>query len=171
MGVVNVNSGLVTNMLATPAVFNNPYQDSGRPVVKMANIATGAADSNGSTYRYFRVPSNACVESISVMNDANTSGTSYKCGVYAINGGAIAVANADVIFFSAASMASARSVWTGLYFPSILAAGGSAANVGLRVWELLGLAADPQVEYDVVVVATTVGSAGGNMALKLSYLQ
>lgn len=170
MGVVNVNSTQITNDLATPAVLNNPYI-AGGVYREMVDVCTmGASDSNGSTYRFFRIPSNARIGDIEVMNDANTSGTSYKCGIFTINGGGVAYTNSDVIFFSAVTMASARNVWTSLYFPSILNAGGLVANTMKRVWELAGLTADPNLTYDVVVTATTAGSAGGSLSLKLAYI-
>lgn len=170
MAVVNISSGQITNDLATPPVLNNPYVAGGVYREMVDVCAMGASDSATSTYRFFRIPSNARVGDIEVMNDANTAGTSYKCGLYTINGGGVAVANADVIFFSAVTMASARNVWTSLYFPSILAGGGAVANTTKRVWELLSLSADPNLTYDVVVTAVTAGTAGGNLALKMAYI-
>lgn len=170
MAVVNINSGQITNDLATPVVLNNPYVSGGTYRECVDVCAMGASDSAGSTYRFFRIPSNARVGDFEVMNDANTSGTSYKCGLYLINGGAIALANADVVFWSAVSMAAARSVWTSVYFPSILAGGGAVANNTKRVFELLGLTTDPNLLYDVVVTAVTAGSAGGNLAIKMAYI-
>lgn len=171
MGVVNVNSNFIANTQAQPVVLSNPALTADRVRSVLAAMLTGAADSNGSTYRFFRVPSNAVVTSIDVMNDANTSGSSYKCGVLGINGGGVAVAGSDQIFFSGVAMSSARNGWTGLLFPAILTATGSGANVEKRIWELLGLTADSNLLYDVAITAVAAGSAGGNMALKMSYLQ
>jgi hypothetical protein len=174
MAVVNLFSSQLTNAYATPVVLSNPYQAGGGDIVETAVIASGASDSAGSIYRYFRIPSNARIQDIALMNEtANTSGTSYKCGVYsvAVGGGAVPVANADQIFFNAVSMVTTRTVWTSVYSPSILAGGVAAANTGLRVWELLNLTADPFVLYDVGIAAVTPGSVGTNMALQLSYVR
>jgi hypothetical protein len=172
MGVVNINSGQITNDLATPAVLNNPYVAGGGDIVYVDVCAAGAADSANSVYRYFRVPSGARIQDIQVMNDANTSGTSYKCGVLLINGGGVVVTGSDAIFIpSGTTMASARSVWTSLYFPAVAGSGAAVANVGKRVWELLGLTADPFAIYDLAITAVTPGSAGGNMALQASWLK
>jgi len=170
MGVVNVNSTQMANNLATPPVLNNPYL-AGANIKELVDVCTmGASDSNNSTYRFFPIPSNARISDIEVMNDANTSGTSYKCGVLLQNGGSTVVSSSDVIFIpSGTTMASARSTWTSLYFPAITSGSASAANVGKRVWELLGLTSDPNATYDVVVTAVTAGSAGGSLAMKLSY--
>jgi len=170
MAVVNVNSTQIANDLLTPPVLNNPYIAGGIYRECVDVCTAGASDSAGSTYRFCRVPSNARIGDVEVMNDANTSGTSYKCGVIGINGGAVPVTYSDQIFFSAVSMASARNVWTSLYFPSILNGSQLVANVTLRVWELLGLSADPNLLYDVVITATTAGSAGGKMAVKFAYI-
>jgi hypothetical protein len=170
MGVVNVNSTQITNDVATPAVFNNSYL-SGSFAKEAVDVCTmGAADSNNSTYRFCRIPSNARITDIEVMNDANTSGTSYKAGVLLVNGGSTVVTGSDAIFIPAGtSMASARATWTSLYFPAVAGASAAAANLTKRVWELLGLTADPIATYDVVVTAVTAGSAGGSLALKVSW--
>lgn len=170
MGVVNVNSGQITNALATPVVLTNAYLSGDRIKEAVALCTMGASDSNNSTYRFCRIPSNARLSDIEVMNDANTSGTSYKCGVLLINGGSTVVTGSDAIFIpSGTTMASARSVWTSLYFPAVAGASASAANVEKRVWELLGLSADSNTTYDIVVTAVTAGSAGGSLALKVSW--
>lgn len=171
MGVVNVNSGQITNDLATPVVLNNPYVAGGIYREMVDVCVMGAADSNGSTYRFFRIPSNARIGDLEVMNDANTSGTSYKCGLLKINGGSTVVASSDAIFIpSGTTMASARNTWTSLYFPAIAGNAAAVVNLTKRVWELLGLASDPNLTYDVVVTAVTAGSAGGNLAIKLAYI-
>jgi hypothetical protein len=77
--------------------------------------------------------------------------------------------SSDQIFFSTATMASARSIWTNLLFPSIQAGGGAVANATKRVWELCGFTTDPDAVYEVVVTAVTAGSAGGNLALQVNW--
>lgn len=170
MAVVNVNSTQITNDLAQPVVLNNSYL-AGSFIKEAVDVcAAGASDSAASTYRFTRIPSNARVSDLEFMNDANTSGTSYKIGVYNINGGGLPVASADAILAPAGTtMASARSVWTSLYFPAVAGNSAAVANISKRIWELLGLTADPITTYDVVVTAVTAGSAGGNMAMKLSW--
>jgi hypothetical protein len=42
--------------------------------------------------------------------------------------------------------------------------------MGKTFWELGGVAADPQVEYDVAVTANTVGSAAGTITFRGAYL-
>jgi hypothetical protein len=174
MAVVTVLSQYLTNQAASPRVLTGAYIAGQKSVDAVSNVVVGASDSAGSLYKYFRIPSNARVVNVSCMNDANTSGTSYKCGVYFSSDSSssgVVVANSDQIFFSAVSMASARNVWTTLYSPQILSASFSIVNVEKRIWELLGLAADPVATYEVVITAVTPGSAGGNMALQISYVE
>ncbi len=55
--------------------------------------------------------------------------------------------------------------------PLDLNAGGAIANLNLRVWELLGLAADPEAMYHLIVTAVTAGTAGGNLAVRYNWLR
>jgi len=45
----------------------------------------------------------------------------------------------------------------------------AAANVGKRLWEILGLSTDPAVEYDVVGVMNAASSAAKSISLVLTY--
>lgn len=169
MAVVNINSAQLTNFYSTPVVLSNAYVSGGMDWTATDICAMGATDSANSTYRFCRIRSNALLFNISVMNDANTAGTSYKCGVLLPNSGGVVSTSSDQIFFSAVTMASARNTWTPLLFPSIGAGGGLVANVQKRVWELCGLASDPSAEYEIVVTAVTPGTAGGNLALQINW--
>lgn len=172
MGVVN-NLGVgLTNYTATPRVLSNSTLTGDNTFTAIDVVASGAADSAASTYRFFKIASNAVINSLAMMNDANTSGTSYKAGLLLPAGGGVVVAGSDAILVpSGTSMASARSVWTELYFPAIAGNAAAAVNVTKRLWELLGLTVDPCLTYDVAITAVTAGSAGGNMAMKLSWSQ
>ena len=169
MAVVNINSTQLTNTYSTPVVLTGSYLTGGGDFLSTDVCAMGASDSANSTYRFCRIPSNALVTNIAVLNDANTSGTSYKCGVLLVNAGGVVSTSSDQIFFSAVTMASARSVWTNLLFPSIQAGGGAVANAGKRVWELCGFTTDPDAVYEIAVTAVTPGSAGGNLALQVNW--
>jgi hypothetical protein len=174
MAVVNIKSALITNADSTPAVLNSPYQSFSRPIVQTAVAAIGATDTAASVYRFARIPSSALIQDIRLLNETSmTTGTSYKCGVLstATDGGAVVVTNSDTIFFSAVSLVTARTVWTSVYSPSILAGAAGAANTALRIWELLGLTADPIKMYDLAVTGVTVATVGGNLALQVSYDQ
>lgn len=173
MAVVNVKSVLVSNYDAQPRILSNGYIAGAGDTITCGICLAGAADSAASVYRVGFIPSGARIQDVQLQNDANTAGTSYKIGVaFATqDGGGLPVALADQIFGSVITMAAARNVWTSVYNPSILGAGGLPANNNLRVWELLGLAADPFKEYHVIITAVTPGSVGGNMAVQYSWLR
>lgn len=173
MAVVNTKSTLVTNADATPVVLSNPYQAFGNDANEVAVCSVAASDSAASVYRFFRIPSNARIIDLQVQNDALTSGTSYKGGVLftAGDGGGVVVTGSDAILFSVLSLVAARSFWTSVYFPAIAAGSGAVANVNLRIWELLGLTADPFKLYDIAVSAVTPSSVLGNVALQLTYVR
>jgi|SRR5215472_1329956 len=169
MAVVNVNSLQLTNTYNTPVILTGSYLTGGMDWTATDVCAMGATDSAGSTYRFCRIPSNALILNIAVMNDLNTAGTSYKCGVLLPSGGGVVVTSSDQIFFSAVTMASARNVWTNLLFPSIQAGGGLVANTTKRIWELCGFSTDPDAVYEIAVTAVTAGTAGGNLALQVNW--
>lgn len=174
MSVVNVLSTQITNDEATPPVRNNPYIAGGNDVELVDVCTAGASDSANSTYRFFRIPSNARIVDVQIMNDANTTGTSYKAGFLKTdaNGGGVVTTGSDACLIPAGtSMASARDVWTSLYFPAVAGSAAAVANVTKRVWELVGLTADPNDTYDVAITAVTPGTAGGNMAMRLAYVR
>src|SRR6185312_8317801 len=119
---VNVKSQLITNFDSQPVVLSNPGLASASDVTNIDFCSVGSGDGAGSTYRFNFLPSNARIQDIQIMNDALTTGSSYKCGV-ALNtadGGGLPVAASDQIFFSGVSLVTAKAVWTSAYFPSIL---------------------------------------------------
>lgn len=84
---------------------------------------------------------------------------------------AIPNVNGHVIFGSAVSTAAAKTVWTSVYSPSIGAVGVAAANVNLRVWELLGFAQDPFYEFHLCLTATTAPTAVGTISLQFTWVR
>ena len=68
MAVEARKSSLVTNADAVPAVLNNPRVDGGFERIEVATVAITNADSTGSTYRMFRVPSNAVMTDLRIYS-------------------------------------------------------------------------------------------------------
>lgn len=167
MATSHLQSTSVANALATPAVRNNEYLSASDNYETVEVITTLSSDAAGSTYSFGRVKSSARVSDLQYMNDAMTAGI-VKLGVAVAgsNGATLPVAASDQIFASGVSLAAAHNIWTLVGFPSILGAGGLVANVKLRVWELLGLAADPMTEYEVIATVTTGVTTGGSFALR-----
>lgn len=165
MAVANTKSTAITNADSTqphtpvPSYLGGPGLRCSIGILEVA-----AADDNGSVYRMVRLPSGAVVTRIEVLNDAITAGTSYDLGVYetAANGGA--VADADV-FATAIDMSSARA----LPFDAMFEVQ-DIDKSEKRLWEHLGLSADPFKLYDLCYTANTVGSAAGTLVMRVYWV-
>ena len=171
MAVVTIKSNSINNAESQPQVRNLSTVTKGSTTESVAALAVGSSDNTASTYRAFRVKSSWRLSSLQFMNAALTGGSSYKLGVAlpTASGGGLPIANADVIFGSGVSFVSARPGYIDLLAPTV--AGGSAdpANVEKRIWELLGLTADPFVEYDLTITAVTPATVGGNIGVKAQW--
>ena len=161
MAVVSVKSTLVTNADALPAVLNSPRVDGGFERIEVATAAITSGDSIASTYRMFRVPSNAVMTDLRIYSPDIGTTTISDIGLYrtAKDGGAVQ----DADFF-----ASALSLKDGaLNGTDVLheAAVFTIANSGKELWEALGLTSDPSVFYDVALTLTAAADATGTVKL------
>ena len=161
MAVVAVKSTLITNADATPAVLNSPRVDGGFERIEVATAAITSGDNTGSTYRMFRVPSNAVMTDLRIYSPDIGTTTIADIGLYrtAKDGGAVQ----DADFF-----ASALSLKDGaLNGVDVLheAAVFTIANSGKELWDALGLSADPSVFYDVALTLTADADATGTVKL------
>lgn len=162
MAVANTKSTAITNADATqPRVINPSYLAGGGLKISSGMVEVASADDNGSVYRMIRLPSNAVVYRIEVLNDAITAGTGYDIGIYktAIDGGA---AVNDDLFATTIDMSMARALPLDAMFEVL-----DIDQVEKRLWEHAGLAADPMIEYDICFTADTVGTAAGTLAMRV----
>lgn len=170
MAVVALKSTVITNATATPVVPNSAINQSGNLRTNQALFTITSGNSVGSTWRLFRIKSSDRVEIIRLYSpDIGTAGT-LDIGLYDksdVNSGA--VVDAD-FFASAVDMHSGALNGTDLTFEAA-AAGGLIANAEKRIWEALGLSADPFKEYDVTVTLATADADGtGTALLRMSYV-
>ena len=161
MAVVTVKSTLITNADATPVVLNSPRVDGGFEHVEVATADITSGDSIASTYRMFRVPSNAVITDLRIYSPDIGTTTISDIGLYrtAKDGGAVQ----DADFF-----ASALSLKDGaLNGVDVLheAAVFTIANSGKELWEALTLTSDPSVFYDVAFTLTAAADATGTVKL------
>lgn len=161
-GVVNTKSTAITNGDATPPVQNKTYVEGARVYESVGTVEVAAADSDTSVFRFCRVRSSDRISSIEVANDAITGGTSYDLGLHrtAADGGAAV----DVDLFASAVDLSTAHAFTDYTYEA------TATNISAvesRLWELLGLSADPLVDYDVTLYANTVGSGVGTISMRV----
>jgi hypothetical protein len=161
MAVVTVKSTLITNADATPVVLNSPRVDGGFERIEVATADIASGDSIASTYRMFRVPSNAVMTDLRIYSPDIGTTTISDIGLYrtAKDGGAVV----DADFF-----ASALSLKDGaLNGVDVLheAAVFTIANSGKELWDALALTSDPSVFYDVAFTLTAASDAAGTVKL------
>jgi len=161
MAVVAVKSTLITNADATPAVLNSPRVDGGFERIEVATAAITSGDNTGSTYRMFRVPSNAVMTDLRVYSPDIGTTTISDIGLYrtAKDGGA--VVDAD-FFASALSLKDGALNGTDVLHESAVF---SIANSGKEIWDALGLSSDPSVFYDVAFTLTADADATATVKL------
>lgn len=160
MAVEAIKSTVITNADANPAVLNVAQIADGRARYKHGSATVAAAADIGSTYRLIRVKSNDLVSSLLLDCTAIATSPAADIGIYktAANGGA--VVDAD-LFASAQSLAAALAATNVTRESGVI----TVANMGKPIWELLALAADPQIEYDIVATLTAATTAAGTIAL------
>jgi len=94
--------------------------------------------------------------------DAFTSTGAANIGLYDIDGGA--VVDADLF-------ASAQVLTTALNGTDVTheSASNPIDNADEKIWQRLGLSADPCKEYDLVLVSTATNGSAGTVAVKCIY--
>ena len=162
MAVVNTKSTAVGNADATPVVVSNRILTRAPAFNAVGVVAKAASDNDTSVFRMVRVPSNARIVSINRANTAITAGTSYQIGVYqtAANGGAAASAG---LFAATQDLSTASTGVQSRYLASAI------TTAEQRLWELLGLTADPQRDYDICLTGVTAGTGAGSLMLEVHY--
>lgn len=161
MAVEARKSTLVTNADATPVVLNSPRVDGGSERVEVSTVEIVNADSVGSTYRMFRVPSNAVMTDLRIYAPDIGTTTATDIGLYrtAKDGGAAQ----DADFFASAVVLNAGAVnGTDVLHESAVF---TIANSGKELWDALGLTSDPGVFYDVTMTLTGAADATGTVKL------
>lgn len=157
MAVEARKSSLITNADTVPAVLNNPRIDGGFERTKVATAAVTNSDSIASTYRLFRVPSNAVMTDLRVYCPAITTAAT-DIGLYRTEKDGGAVVDADL--FTSAQVLTSALVGTDVLHESGIF---SLANSGKELWDALGLTSDPSVFYDVTMTLTAAAGATGTV--------
>ena len=162
---INNNLGtLLVTTYAVPSVPNTTGDDIGVICYKASQCAIPAAatDLAGSQYRFFQVSSSDIIRSLDFSCSALTAGA-ISLGLYAAPN--TATATSVALFATSVSCASALSQVNKRYTSLAV------TTVGQRVWQLLGLSADPLLTYDVVGTSTTAATAAGTLALEMSFVR
>ncbi len=135
-------------------------------------LILGAGDPAGQTYRIGRIPAAARATALQVMNDPNGTGSLYRIGVAFPNNGGLVVPGSDAILLPSFTLDTARPTWTEMFAPAVVGQPSSLANVGRRIWELLGMSQDPSppnkdLYYDVILTAVSPGASGGAVNVRV----
>lgn len=164
MAVVNTKSTIITRLDGTPVKPADIRLAHGRVREQVGTVEVAAADDDNSVYRFARVHSSWRISEIGLTNDAITGGTAYHCGIHdtAENGGA--AVDADV-FATSVDCSSARVDPLDLLFEAL-----NIDKIEKPLWEVLGLSADPNKDYDLTMTGATVGSAAGTLSLRVRYV-
>lgn len=169
--MANQSSQIITDLDATPVVKTNQQEIGGRLRVAVETLAMTSGVS-GDVKRFVRLPSRALVTRVELANDdldSNAAPTlATDLGLYRTTGDGGAVVDAD-FFASAITQLQAAAAFTDVTYESGVV---SVANRGKRVWEQLGLSADPRVDYDVAMTYTANAAthANGNATLRITYV-
>lgn len=130
-------------------------------LVMEATLELVSGDSIGSTYRLLRLPSHFRPTSVRLSSDAITT-CAADVGLYqnATNGGLVASA---ALFGSAVSLATAQLLTEVI----AEATPTDIDKAGKRLWERLGLTADPAVSYDLTLTLTAAAGSAGTVAVQV----
>lgn len=161
MAVELVKSAGITAQDLNNSVDSKIQQGGVRSTVGIGAVTNTA--SIASIVRLVRIQSNARITLASLFCTAITSAAG-DVGLYrtADDGGAVV----DADFFIAAQTLAAASPGLNVIGGNLL----SPANREKRLWEALGLAADPGIYYDVAVTLTAAATAAGTMGLELQWV-
>ncbi len=162
---INNNFGtLLVNTYAAFPSLNPTGEDRSYMYIEQATCAIPVVgtDLAGSTYRMCRINSSDIPLSVKYAGTALTGGA-LSVGIYLANTGAVAATNSDHLFATSINTASAVA-YTEERFVNL-----SITTTGQRVWQLLGLASDPHVDYDLVYTSTTGATAAGTLGCQYVY--
>lgn len=168
MAVVNSKADIVSNLdrqvvSGLPNLLNSRVIDRGNIKTTGGFVPVAAADSANSTYRCARVKSSWALSSIKLLNDALGAGAVASIGLYrtAADGGAVV----SIALFAAGVAVAAAGGPTEERYNAL-----HANTSEMQIWQMLALAADPSIDYDLVATLTVVGGAPGNIALLVQYV-
>lgn len=168
MAVTDRNSTAIADMVAVPRVPVNPTKGAAGQLFEVAGYVANAADDDAtSVFRFCRVPSNARISQVLLTTGDATTAGNINVGLYQTPDHGSAVVDAD-LFASALALTGGPFEDTAITYES---GEYTAAESVKPLWEVLGLASDPNREYDVcAVISTTYQAAAVGTLLKVRYV-
>lgn len=165
MAVVIVKSTAITNRDATPRAHNNSFIENGSIRESVASVAVTTGDTSTSTYILGQVPSNARLSALTLWSDDMGTATTMDLGIWeTTENGSASVS--PTLFASGLVLNAGAIAGVNELFSTV-----TIDKMEKRVWELLGLSADPEKFYDIVGRLAVTADVGGKLALKIAYVQ
>lgn len=165
--MADLKSTHITNATAVPAVFTNAAKSNGNLQEAIGVVSPAADQADDTIMRMVRVPSNARVSEVLLCAADATTGGKIDIGVYETEDNGGAVVDRD-LFAAALDLTGGpfdnadQTFESGEY---------TYAESEKPLWEVLGLAADPQKDYDICCVVETVFNGGPTtIVLKVRYV-
>lgn len=149
MAIVSLKSNLFRDQQAGGPV-NDPLIIKGVRRAATGKVENGAADSNLSKYKLISLPSYVILDSSTIFHVENW-------GFAAIRIGTLTTVGALVSVLKSAATTQAP----------VTAVGQASAN---RLWQLLGLASDPNEEIDIYAHAIADATGAGNMPFRIGWI-
>lgn len=178
MALVNLKSTLITNRDATPKVLTDAGISGGDLREAYGWIFTGSADNAGSQYRLCQVPSNARLVALSMINGALGSGCLIDTAVWYPTTVPLGGAN-FLPASSSAALVSSSAFTTGIVgntantTPSALIVTTNTTQgpnyQEMPLWQMLGLAADPEIYLDLGFSVRIATATAGYVGLRATY--
>lgn len=165
MAVELVNSTAIANAVAKPKVMNSANISRGKQHQSIGYGALSSTASIASIVRLVRIRSSDRLSTLALFCTAIT-GAAANIGLYETADFGSGVANG--VAGNASLFAAAQSLATALNGLNITYAAVPLTNMEKRIWELLGLAADPGRDYDIAVTLTAAATAAGTVALHMT---
>lgn len=172
MATAIVKSLAITNRDASPQVYSNANLSKGALLEAVGTCEIASTQDLGSTYIMASVPSNARISQLLFScDDVGTTGLA-DIGVYQTTANGSAVVDAD--FFASAVDMNAAALnavdVTNEADPADAAAGYGKADIEKPLWQALGLSADSNRFYDIVLTTTEASTTAGTLTLKVRYV-
>lgn len=179
MAVVNLKSTMLTNRDATPKVLTDAFISGGTVNQQFGWVLTGAADSAASTYKMVSVPSSARLAALSMINQTVGSGVLLDVAVWypttvPTGGGAFLAASQGGALVSSSNFRTAMAGDTVNTTPLELIVTTNTNSLPnyqeMPLWQMLGLASDPEVSLDIGISLRNAGTTAGYVGLRASYV-
>lgn len=166
MAVVTVKSARITGRDSSPPSKGGMTLGPRRLYDDSATVEVTNGDSIGSKFILATVPSHASMRELVVLCDAITSAAA-DFGLYRTTQDGGAVVDAD-LFASAQSIATAITAGTNVLHESGVL---DVSKIEQPLWQVLGLASDPGIDYDIVATLTAAATATGTLSARAVYTQ